>query len=428
MKKILGTVFALAIMLSSVFALPQNILAAGGIYASGGKTVTVGQTFTVTVAASGATFDTIHGSISISGPVSVVSFSAGSATWISQPTNGGTFDGAFLGDKKTSFTVATIKLKGTAAGTGAVSTSGISLKNAGSVVGTGSNSTSFTIQKAPDLPGAVTVTSSTHPDPNQAYDATTIELSWNKESGVDGFSYLIDQSADTTPAATATNANTSVSYPDQAVGTYYFHIRAHKADGWGTTTNFQINIKKPDPKIDATLAKPSDIKIEKTNKFTNNIADGTVSNIRISGKTLANYTANFSLAPAQTLPEGKTLSAIADANGNFSLLIDYPISVGHYTLIIQGQKDLVLTPVSDKIIFEISQAKGGSINILTDADANAPVVKAEAPKKWYQKINFNKKSLSITIGIIALAAIVIVALILIKKKKVAKLLKMISKE
>lgn len=399
-------------LLTAINFYPTTSLAAGGIYPSGGGSKTVGQTFTVTVSASGATFDTVHGAISISGPVSVVSFTAGSATWIAAPTNGGTFDGAYLGQKQTSATIATIKLKATAVGSGAVTTSGVSLKNAGSVVGTGSSSASYTIAKAADLPGVPTVSSSSHPDQNTAYEATTIALSWNKDSGVDAFSYLLDQTATTTPAAKTTSAETTATYADQAIGTYYFHIRAHKADGWGSTAHFKINIKEPDAKIDETLDKPSKIEIKKAEDFANNITDGTVSGIIISGTTVAEYTAILTIAPALTPPEGKTLTAVTDDDGNFEIPIDWSIPAGHYTITIQGQKEKVLTPVSDPIIFEITQAKGGEINILTDEDTNPPETIAGA-------ISNNNLNWRLIIPIVAgiLLITLIVVLIVIKRKR-----------
>lgn len=424
MKKIIAMV-VLAVLTISI--IPQKSFAAGGIYASGGGTKTVGQSFTITVSASGAAFNALEGTISISGPVSVSSFSAGNATWITAPSNGVHFVGMVTGGTD-SLRVATIKLKATGVGSGSVSVGAVKLANGGSVTGTGTGSADFSIAKAPDLPGAPTVTSSTHPDPAQSYDGTTVSLSWDKAAGVDNFSYLLDQAADTTPPAKTTDANTSVSYPDKAVDTYYFHIRAHKADGWGGTTHFKINIKVPDPKIDTTLSQPSNIKIEKSDKFTNDITLGTVTGIIISGKVLDGFKANATLTPTLTLPEGKSLTATADTEGNFSILIDYPIATGHYTLTIQGQKDLVLTPVSDKIIFEISQKKGGAINILTNDDINPPVKTIEQAKKWYQKITLTRNiAYYIGIGLIGLIAIIVIILAVIKKKKTAKILKSIRK-
>lgn len=422
MKKLFATItlFALTVLL-----FPTKSLAAAGIFASGGGTITVGQTFTVNVTASGATFDTVSGSISVSGPVSVVSCVAGEATWINKPSSGGSFNGAFLGEKKNSFTVATIKLKATGTGNGAVNISGASLKNAGSVVGTSAGGASFKIEKAPDLPGAPKVSSASHPDQNAAYEATTIELAWIKDAGVDGFSYILDQAEGTTPAAKTTDASTSITYTDKAVGIYYFHIRAHKADGWGGTTHFKINIKEPDAKIDASLSKPSDIKIEKDSEFVNNIKEGTVAGIVITGKTEPGFTANLTLTPTPILPEGKTLTAVAGEEGNFRLLIDFPIASGYHTLTIQGQKEKVLTPISDIITFEIVQAKGGSINILTGDDTNPPVVKAENAKEPF-KVD-RSLVLYFILLVLGVALATTIFLYIKKKRKSNKIMREINK-
>jgi len=363
--------FIIGVMIASLVSifLPIKTSAAGGIYASGGGTKTVGQTFTVYVTASGAVFKALEGTISVSGPVSIVSFSPGGATWTSSPANGVHFVGMVVGGTD-SLTVASIKLRATGIGNGAVSVSSVRLADNGVEVGSGAGSASFAIEAAPDLPGSVKVTSTSHPDPNTAYDVTTIVLSWNKESGVDAFSYLLDQAEGTTPPAKTTDTKTTITYPDKAVGTYYFHIRAHKSDGWGSTTHFKINIKEPDAKIDEALSKPSDIKIERDASAVNNIDDGTLTGIIITGKTEPGYTANIVLDPAPTLPEGKTLTAIADTEGNFKLLIDVALKAGLYKLTVQGQKEKVLTPLSDLIKFEISLKEGGTINIITSDDIN----------------------------------------------------------
>lgn len=398
---------AIAIIMALMFVaaiIPTDTRAAGGIFASGGGKKQTGQTFTISVAASGADFDSLQGTISVDGPVDIVSFSAGGATWLpgKAPSNGSQFVG--ICSPASSLTVASIKLKAKAVGSGSVSVSGVKLARNGVVTGTGSGGASFTIERAPDLPDAITITSTTHPDPNQAYDATTISLAWNKEKNVDGFSYLLDQVENTVPPAKTTNANTSATYENQAVGTYWFHIRAHNGDGWGNTTNFKVNIKEPDAKIDAALSKPSGIEIKESDLFVNNIKDGTVSGIVISGTTEPGFTANIKLEPAVTIPEGKTMSTIADEQGRFSLLLDFPVPAGFHLLTVQGQKDKVLTPVSDEIRFEISQAKGGKITVLTDADASKPA--PEPAKKWYQKLGFTK---NIAFYVLSLLAVLLLA-------------------
>lgn len=389
MKKFI-TVFLTLVF--SLFLLPQMASADGGIYASGGGTKTVGETFTITVQARGAEFDTLQGTISVSGPVDVVSFSAGGATWMPgySPANGKQFVG--IVSATSSFTVATIKLKGKSTGSGAVSVAGVKMvRTVGgspSIVGSGAGGASFTLQRALVVPGGVTVTSASHPDQNTAYEATSVILSWDKGSGVTDFAYLFDSVADTVPQAKSTGTVITITYADQAIGTYYFHIRAKNGDGWGTTTHFKVTIKEPDAKINDQLAKPSEIKVVKDASFVDDPALGTLSGIKISGKTEANFTANLILKPLPTLPEGKTLSTKADENGNFELLLDFPLTAGFYTLTIQGQDNKILTPLSDPISFEITLAKGGTINILTADDATEPVIVVPV-KKWYQRLNYN---------------------------------------
>jgi len=416
MKKFFATIALIAL---TVLMIPAKSLAAGGIYASGGKTVTVGSTFTVTVAASGGSFNAAEGKISISGPVSVVSFSAGGATnwqWTSTPTNGGTFAGGLFaaGQRLDSLTIATIKLKGTGVGNGSVNVSGVTLAPS---AGNGAGGTNFTIEKAPDLPGKVAVSSSSHPDQAAAYEATTIALSWEKAAGVDGFSYLLDQAEGTTPPSKITDAATSATYADKAIGIYYFHIKAHKADGWGGVTHFKINIKEPDAKIDPTLSQPNQIKFERAGEFVNSIKDGTLTGIVISGTTEPGFTANLTITPAPTLPAGKTLSALADETGKWSLLLDYPVASGFHKLTVQGQKEKVLTPISDEITFEISQKEGGTINVLTSNDEFAPVKAAQSQEKTSA---ISKTLLFYIVAGIILAAMIVFLVILIRKRVRAK--------
>jgi len=417
MKKLL---FSLLVISLSILTLPHSTRAAGGIYASGGGTKTVGQTFTVTVVASGADFDSLQGTVSVSGPVDIVSFSSSGATWLpgKSPANGKEFVG--ICSPTSSLTIITIKLRGNAVGSGNVSVSGVKIARNGTVTGTGAGGTSFTFQRALTPPGVVKVSSPTHPDPNTAYEATKVDLSWERDKGVDGFSYVFDTADGTVPPAKTTSNDTSISYADQAVGVYYFHIRSHNGDGWGSTTQFKVTIKEPDAKINDQLSKPHDIEIKKTTDFINNVNDGIVSGIIISGTTEPNYIANIKLTPTPTLPEGKTFSVQADAAGKFEYIIDFSIPTGFYKLTVQGQNNKILTPVSDEIKFEISQAKGGSINILTDTDRLAPIV----PKlKWYEKTISVKIIASI---VAALIAVIIIAIVLVKKRTLKKLIKSIK--
>jgi hypothetical protein len=409
MKKIVYSVILFALFVS---LFPKLTFAASGIFPSGGGNHNIGETFTVTVTASGGEFNAFQGKISVSGPVNVVSFSSGNANWITQPSNGGTFSGALLGQKSSSLTIATIKLKGTSVGNGGVTVSGVILKNGTETVSNSGGTASYSIQKAPELPGSINVTSTSHPDQAQAYEASTISLAWNKGGNVTGFSYLLDQNSGTTPPSTTMNANTSVSY-EKPVGVYYFHIKGQSTDGWGPTTHYKITIKEPDPKVKSGLTKPSNFKVEKASPYENDIIKGTLSGVKISGTTEPNYSANIKLDPSPSLPEGKTLSAKPDENGNFELVIDFPIKSGHYTMTVQGQNDKVLTPISDPFYFEVTQAKGGSVKILSEADlkeVTPQTPKQEEPKKWYEKIDYKILS-AIFFGLLIHMAISLVFLL-----------------
>jgi hypothetical protein len=352
---------------------PQKTFAAASIAASGGGTKTVGQQFTVTVTASGDEFDSLQGTISVSGPVSIVSFQGGGATWLpgKSPGNGSEFVGIIGATKST--TVAKITLKGTKTGSGAVSVSGVKLARNGSIVGSSGSGTNFTINRAPTPPGEIKVSSSSHPDPEQSYEATKIDLSWEKPNGVTEFSYLLDQTADTTPPQQKTSSDTSTSYADKAVGTYYFHIRGKNGDGWGSTTHFKIAIKEPDAKVDASLAQTTLSKITKAATYKTDITAGTVSGITFSGISLTGYKVNLNLSPKPEVPDPAVLTTDVGADGTWKITIDTPIKSGFYIATAQGQLEKVLTPASEPVKFELTLAKGGDIRMLTDKDARAEI-------------------------------------------------------
>jgi len=407
---------ALIIISFSVFALPLTTFAAGGIYAYGGGSKNVGETFTVTVTANGTTFDALQGTINVSGPVSVVSFSGGGATWLpgKTPAAGKEFIG--ITSRTNSLTVATIRLQGTKAGSGSVSVSGVKLALDGAIAGTSGGSVSFTINRALTPPGEIKVTSTTHPDSNQSYDAKTIELAWDKPSGVTDFSTAFDQIADTTPGTTATTSEITASQTVEKIGVYYFHIRAKNADGWGPATHFKVTIKAA---VDNSLAKTT-ATVEKTSDFKISLEDGTVTGAKFKGQALKDFTVTLSIIP---VTEGLTLATIAGQKNEVSpspvasesptttestnpavspetatpsptplivenrtemadweIIANKPLKAGFYKFVAQAQAGELLTPPSDEVMFEITLANGGDIHILTTADLNPGSVSAKQIK------------------------------------------------
>ena len=401
------------LLLFCLFVLPYPALAAGiSVSNSGAKYA--GDDVTISITATGTDFNAFSGTISASGPIKITSATPGDALWVQKPSGAGDFAGA-LTNTTNSFRITALKVHSTGTGTGKISVTNVKLANKGTIVGNDNSSTSFTFERRPTPPGAITISSATHPDQATFYETTTATLNWDKPSGITGFADLLDENAATTPPSTVTDANTTASYPNLAIGTHYFHIKALNGDGWGPVSHFTINIKEPDPKIKDDINKPYISNIQKSASYLNNPTDGTFEGVTITGTTLPNYTANILLNPAPKIPEGKSLSVLADANGIFSLNIDFPIPAGFYMLTIQGQDNKTLTPLSDPENFEISLAKGGKINILTKDDEKEPVI---PPKKWYEKLNWLRVSIAATSLALILAIILVIVLLRHHQKKI----------
>lgn len=263
---------------------PEVINAKGGIYASGGGQHLVDEEFIVDVVVRGDAFNSFEGKLLVSGDVEIVEFKStfnDELLWLKEPAVNEDFRGVFLGTTKTEYKMATIKLKGDKVGTGRVSIDDVKIANAGEYVGEVSTDTDFLIVEeiieAPEnlpLPEKVKVTSPTHPDSDKKYEQTTIEIKWNKDKNITGFSYILDQKEGTVPAEKITSDLTKVSFKDLANGTHYFHIRAKNLAGWGETTHFKFSIDKQEgekPPEDQPEADKDQSRVE---KFEEGVTEG----------------------------------------------------------------------------------------------------------------------------------------------------------
>ncbi len=398
------------LILYSIFLilLATPAFAAGTITPSGGGKYNAGATFTITVKAAGATFDSLQGKISVSGPVSIVSFSAGAATWLpgKSPANNNQFVG--IVSATSSLTVATIKLKGTSTGSGSVSVSGARLARSGAEVGTGGGSTSFTITPALAPPGSVTVTSTTHPNQEEAYDVATVEVAWSPPgNGASGYSTVFNQTADTAPEAKTSTTETTAKYANLAVGTYFFHIRANNKDGWSGTTHFKINIK---PTTDSSLAIPVITSIAITSVATNDIEAGTLTGLIIKGTGPASYAMILTFAPDFALSAEKYPAPIVTDQATWERTITDPIKAGFYKLTAVGKKDSIVSPASPTVSFEISVAEGGKVRLITDADSTPAFQQAESATRVAAATARRKVVWGGLAGVVLLAAVVIATL------------------
>ena len=219
------------------------------------------ETFSVNINVSGSeAYNAVTANVSFTN-LTYVSVSANSEwTGVSGPTRSGSsisFSGAKLGGSFTgSKRVLTVTFKAPSnAGTSSISASGtIALADgSGTKVNGSSGSTSLTIQTppppTPTVVSAPTVSSTTHPDSTTWYAFNTATLGWNKDEGVTGFSYILDQIPTTTPDDVSEGVDTSKTFSSVLEGKSYFHIKALNSVGWSGVAHFliQIDLSKPYP-------------------------------------------------------------------------------------------------------------------------------------------------------------------------------------
>ncbi len=100
------------------------------------------------------------------------------------------------------------------------------------------------LTKAPE---GVNIFSDTHPFQSEWYNNNSPVVSWDRDFGVSGFSYILDNKPSTIPENTIMTDETSKSFENLTDGLFYFHIKANKNGAWGTTGHFLIRIDTAPP-------------------------------------------------------------------------------------------------------------------------------------------------------------------------------------
>jgi hypothetical protein len=108
-----------------------------------------------------------------------------------------------------------------------------------------SNRGVYTIVAKP--PQGVVVYSDTHPFQDHWYNNPNPVLAWNKDPGITGFSYMLDDKPNTVPVNTISATDTVKAFENMHDGLWYFHIKAMKNKVWGATTDFVIRIDTTPP-------------------------------------------------------------------------------------------------------------------------------------------------------------------------------------
>ncbi len=125
---------------------------------------------------------------------------------------------------------------------------------------TSSGTAQLTLKTPP--PAGPVVTSPTHPDSNEWYSNSQVQLAWEPIDSALGYSYSFDQTAKSTPDEKVDTTQTSASVKATSDGVWYFHIRALTVS-WGGTTSYPVQIDTTPPagftpKIDQSIVTTQD--------------------------------------------------------------------------------------------------------------------------------------------------------------------------
>ncbi|OHA91889.1 MAG: hypothetical protein A3J09_00045 [Candidatus Zambryskibacteria bacterium RIFCSPLOWO2_02_FULL_51_21] len=100
------------------------------------------------------------------------------------------------------------------------------------------------ISKAPE---GVRVASETHPFSSEWYNNNSPILFWDKDPGVTGFSYILDDKPTTIPENTIIGNETIKAFENLEDGLWYFHVKANRNGAWGAPGHFLVRIDTTPP-------------------------------------------------------------------------------------------------------------------------------------------------------------------------------------
>ncbi len=97
------------------------------------------------------------------------------------------------------------------------------------------------------VPGAPSVTSSTHPDPDAWYNNKNPAFAWNMPAGITGVNVLADRDEKRDPGTRSDGVFSKYDYKDVDDGTWYFHVKLQNSAGWGATSHFRFQVDTAPP-------------------------------------------------------------------------------------------------------------------------------------------------------------------------------------
>ena len=99
----------------------------------------------------------------------------------------------------------------------------------------------------PKPPDGPRVFSQTHPDETRWYNNNNPIISWEKESGITDFSFILDNYPQTVPDNSPDSQETTKNWEELTDGLWYFHIKAKKEGVWGAPSHYLLRIDTTRP-------------------------------------------------------------------------------------------------------------------------------------------------------------------------------------
>lgn len=97
------------------------------------------------------------------------------------------------------------------------------------------------------LPAKPQILSSSHPQQDMWYPATSASFSWVMPNDITSIQTLLGQSANSTPTVTYDSSVTQRTVNNLSDGVLYFHLRYMNSVGWGPTAHYKIQIDSTPP-------------------------------------------------------------------------------------------------------------------------------------------------------------------------------------
>lgn len=97
------------------------------------------------------------------------------------------------------------------------------------------------------VPSAPQIFSSTHPQQEEWYSNSTLELQWKLVPEITKISFVLDDNSDTIPDTEPEARVESKVYENIEDGTWYFHFRLANEEGWGSAAHYKVQADTSPP-------------------------------------------------------------------------------------------------------------------------------------------------------------------------------------